>query len=37
MILKKYQKNAVNKLLNASIEEINKNKEISSIVFKSPT
>jgi len=37
MILKKYQKDAVNKLLKASVEELNKNREISSIVFKSPT
>lgn len=37
MILKEYQKSAVKELLWASIKELNKNKEISSIVFKAPT
>jgi len=37
MILKEYQKIAVKELLWASIKELNKNKEISSIVFKAPT
>ncbi|MCP4523676.1 MAG: DEAD/DEAH box helicase family protein [Candidatus Gracilibacteria bacterium] len=37
MILKEYQKTAVKELLGASIKELNKSKEISSIVFKAPT
>ena len=37
MILKEYQKTAVKELLWASIKELNKNREISSIVFKAPT
>ncbi len=37
MILKEYQKNAVKDLLAKSIKELNKNREISSIIFKAPT
>jgi len=37
MLLKNYQKTAVKELLWASIKELNKNKESSSIVFKAPT
>ncbi len=37
MILKEYQKTAVKELLWSSIKELNKNKELSSIVFKAPT
>lgn len=37
MILKEYQKTAVKELLWASIKELNKNKWLSSIVFKAPT
>ncbi len=37
MILKEYQKTAIKELLWASIKELNKEKELSSIVFKAPT
>lgn len=37
MILKEYQKKAVRGLLSKTVEELNDNKQNSSIVFKAPT
>lgn len=37
MILKEYQKTAVKELLSATVKELNKEKDSSSIVFKAPT